>query len=256
MTQLSPGPTETGPAHLVPAEHGPREAATRARRRRRAKYLLWSLPVVILLLVVATKLMGPAIVNQPALDRFDSGAYESAGESWTSLIEGDNLVEPYLPWFNRGDSLAAREDYTAAVDDFERALELAPADRACDVRVNLALSWESLGDIYVAGGYFQGAIQLYEQAKAVIAEGEDCDPLEPSGQALAEAGPRVQAKIDQSEQLRDALEQQQGEGPGTQQEQLDQLGQQQEQSDQEKATGDAADRGEEGGQSGYTEKPW
>jgi tetratricopeptide (TPR) repeat protein len=235
---------------------GGHQLATRARRRRRAKYLLWSLPVVIALFVVATKLISLSVVNQTALNLFDAGAYAGSADQSTSLIEDHNIIEPYLPWFNRGDALAAQQEYTAAIDDFERALELAPAERECDVRVNLALSWETLGDSYIAGGYFQGAIQLYEQAKAVIAGGAGCAPETPAGQDLKQAGPRVQDKIDQAQQLRDAAEAQQGDGPSGQDEQLDQLEQQGQQSEQEKATGDAADRGENDGQQGFTDKPW
>jgi tetratricopeptide (TPR) repeat protein len=224
--------------------------------RRRLVYLLVSLPVVIALVVLAVALIRPSVVTQGALDAFDAGRYESSAEGSTSLLE-NNILEPWIPWFNRGDALAAQEQYTDAIDDFERALALAPADRACDVRVNLALSWERLGDIYIEGGFPQGAVLLYEQAAAVIAAGTDCEPPEPAGMQLDAAGPRVQEKIEEAERQRDAADAAEGdEGPQTREEQLEKLEELGRRGAEDKANGDAADRGEEGGSSGFTDKPW
>jgi len=229
--------------------------ATRARRRRRARYLLWSLPVLVALVYVAVRLIGLQVVNQTAIDLYDAGAYGASEDRSTGLLD-QTLIEPYLPWFNRGDARAAQEQYTDAIDDFERALALAPAERQCDVRVNLALSWEKLGDIYTAAGFPEGAKQLYAASLAVIAEGDDCVPPEPAGQDLAEAGPRVQAKIDQAEQQAEADGQAGGQPPGGVDEQLDQLGDKGQAGQQELQNGDSLDRGQDGGQPAYPAKPW
>jgi len=229
--------------------------AARARRRRRAKYLLWSLPVVVALLYVAVRLIGLSVVNQTAIDLFDSGSFEASEQRSTSLLD-QTIIEPYLPWFNRGDAKAAQERYTDAIDDFERALELAPTDRQCDVRVNLALSWERLGDIYADAGFPDGAKQLYAASLAVIAEGEDCVPPELAGLDLAEAGPRVQAKLDQAEQQAEALDPGGDDESGGLDEQLDQLGQKGQAGEQDLQNGDSLDRGEEGGSPVYPAKPW
>jgi len=230
-------------------------ALTRTRLRRRLKYLLFSLPVVVALLVVAGMIVGPYTTNESAVRSYESGDFDGSGEQSSRLLEG-NLLEDWVPWFNRGNALAAQEEYTAAIDDFERALELAPQERACDVRVNLALSWERLGDIYIAGGFNQGAINLYEAAKAVIAEGDGCDRDEPSGEQLDVAGPRVQAKIDEAQQRKDEADAQNGDQPGGLEEQLDQLGEQEQQGAQEKADGDSAERGQGDGQPDSTQKQW
>jgi tetratricopeptide (TPR) repeat protein len=230
-------------------------AATRTRQRRRLKYLLVPLPVVIGLLVVAGMIVGPYTTNDSAVSAYEYGDFGGSAEESSRLLDG-NLLENWVPWFNRGNALAAQEEYTAAIDDFERALEIAPEERACDVRVNLALSWERLGDIYVAGGFNQGAINLYEAAKAVIAAGDGCDPEEPSGQQLDEAGPRVQAKIDEAQERKDQADAESGQQPGGLEEQLDQLGEQEQQGAQEKADGDSAERGQGGGQNGPTGKQW
>ena len=177
-----------------------------------------------------------------------------ASEETSSSLLFLNVAEPYLPYFNRGDAYAADQYYGAATDDFERALELAPMDRKCDVRLNLALAWERFGDIYVQLGYYQGAVQLYEASQAVLDDaGPECDPP-PKQDQLDESKDRVQEKKDDAEQQRD--QQPQGEdGQGEQEQQLDQLEQQQQDAAQEKADQEAAERGEESG--GYSaEKPW
>jgi len=230
-------------------------ALTRARRRRRLKYLLFSLPVVVALLVVAGMIVGPYTTNDSAVRSYEYGDFDGSAEQSSRLLDG-NLLEDWVPWFNRGNALAEQEEYTAAIDDFERALELAPEERACDVRVNLALSWERLGDIYIAGGFNQGAINLYEAAKAVIAEGDGCDPDEPSGEQLDVAGPRVQAKIDEAQQRKDEADAQSGDEPGGLEEQLDQLGEQEQQGAQEKADGDSAERGQGADRPDSTQKQW
>jgi len=229
--------------------------STRARRRRRTSYLLWSLPVMIALVYVAVRLIGLSLVNQTALDLFDAGAYAQSEEVSTGLLD-QTLIEPYLPFFNRGDAKAAQEQYTDAIDDFERALELAPAERQCDVRVNLALSWERLGDVYAAAGFPDGAKQLYQAALAVIAEGDDCLPPEPAGLDLAQAGPRVQAKLDQAEQQAQAQDPGGEDESGGLDQQLDELGQKGQAGEQELQNGDSLDRGEENGSPSIPAKPW
>jgi len=229
--------------------------STRARRRRRTRYLLLSLPVMIALVYVAVRLIGLSLVNQTALDLFDAGAYAQSEEVSTGLLD-QTLIEPYLPFFNRGDAKAAQEQYTDAIDDFERALELAPAERQCDVRVNLALSWERLGDVYAAAGFPDGAKQLYQAALAVIAEGDDCLPPEPAGLDLAQAGPRVQAKLDQAEQQAQAQDPGGEDESGGLDQQLDELGQKGQAGEQELQNGDSLDRGEENGSPSIPAKPW
>jgi len=229
--------------------------STRARRRRRTRYLLLSLPVMIALVYVAVRLIGLSLVNQTALDQFDAGAYAQSEEVSTGLLD-QTLIEPYLPFFNRGDAKAAQEQYTDAIDDFERALELAPAERQCDVRVNLALSWERLGDVYAAAGFPDGAKQLYQAALAVIAEGDDCLPPEPAGLDLAQAGPRVQAKLDQAEQQAQAQDPGGDDESGGLDQQLDELGQKGQAGEQELQNGDSLDRGEENGSPSIPAKPW
>ncbi|GGK87745.1 hypothetical protein GCM10007382_04580 [Salinibacterium xinjiangense] len=230
-------------------------ALTVEQLRRRRLLMFWiSLPLVLFVLVAAVKLLTLAPTAQSAIDAYDSGLYTSSGEISGSLLD-INIVEPYLPYFNRGDAFAADQYYGPATDDFEKALELAPEDRKCDVRLNLALTWERFGDIYVANGFYQGAVLLYEASQAVLdAAGPECDPPEKK-QQLDDSKQRVQQKIDAAKNLRDAQQPDRGDGePNSQDQQLQDLQDQQGQADQEKADEQSQDRGGGGGFS--VEKPW
>lgn len=227
------------------------ETAQRASvaRRRWWKYALISLPFVLACIVAAVYLFSLSVNAASAIAKYDSGDY--AGSEADSTRQLDlNLVEKYLPYFNRGDALAADQQYTRAIDDFERALELAPEERKCDVRVNLSLSWELLGDIYEQGGFHEGAVLLYQAAQAVIEEGgEACTP--PTQELLDTAEIRIQEKIEQSQQP-DGDE----EVPDGDDEKLDELGELGDAGAQEKANEEARQRGENGPDGGNYTKPW
>jgi tetratricopeptide (TPR) repeat protein len=228
----------------------------RARRRRRRLLVLVSLPVVALVLFIAARLVLPAATTADAISLYDSGRYTESEDRSTELLEG-NLLEPWIPWFNRGDARIGDEDYTGAIDDFEKALELAPPDRTCEVRVNLALSWSTLGDIYEEAGFHQGAVQLYDAAEKVIADGADqCRPPDPAAEELGRMQADLENKKAEAEARRDREDADNPTGPGDLDDKLDDLGDKQSQSDEEKANEDSRDRGESDPLSGLTGKPW
>ena len=225
-------------------------------RKRRWILVGASLPVVIFGLYWAFHMLGLAPTAQNAIDAYDDGYFVASQAHSTSLLE-PNVFEPYLPYFNRGDAFAGDVNYGPAIDDFEIALELAPQEKQCDVRLNLALGWERFGDAYVEAGFLQGAINLYAASKAVLdAAGPECDPP-PNQEQLQESQERVDEKIENAEdQLDSQPPPEDGEdGQSEQEQQLQELEEQQEQAAQEKADAEAEERAEENG--GYfTDKPW
>jgi tetratricopeptide (TPR) repeat protein len=227
----------------------------RARRRRRGILLIASIPIVIFVVLVAGKLLSLSIVNGTAMAQYDRGDYDASEQTSSSLLEL-NLVETWIPYFNRADAKAADEDYTSAIDDFEKALDLAPDDKRCMVAVNLAHSWETLGDIYEQGGYHQGAVQLYQAAEDVLASmGDSCEPPDDAADQFEQEQSDIAGKKAQAEANQQADEQEQP-GGETPDDKLDDLGDKQQQSDQDKANGDSRDRSDDDGGSGYVEKPW
>lgn len=237
---------------------------------------LFSLPIVLLVLFVAWKLLSMPVLADRAIEAWDRGNYERSVEASDSLMFL-NVAEDWIPWFNRGTAHASAQSYSEATDDLAKALERAPAERRCDVRVNLALAWEMQGDAYFDAGYFAGARKLYETAKAVIDAGADegCfeqqppeedeqqeEPEQPdTAEKLEQADERVTEKLRQSEQQEgeqqpdgdsgepDAEDGNSGNGK------VDELQERSEEAEKEKQNQDSTKRGQDGSRD-YVEKPW
>lgn len=228
------------------------------RLRLRRRLLFWlTLPLALFAIFWGFKFLSLAPTAQNAIDDYNDGYYVASEEASSSLLFL-NVVEPYLPYFNRGDAYAADEYYGPATDDFEIALEKAPQEKKCDVRLNLALAWERFGDIYTQLGYYQGAVLLYEASQKVLDDaGDECDPP-PNQEQLDESNDRVEQKKQDAEQQRDQQQEQQPQSTdqqSQQEQQLEQLQEQQQQAAQEKADQESGDRGEESG-GYYVDKPW
>jgi len=232
------------------------------KRKLRRWLMFWiSLPVAIVGIVFSFKLISMVPTAQMAIDAFDRGSYETSATVSSSLLDW-NLAEQWIPYFNRGDALLGGEYYVEAIDDLEKALELAPVEKQCDVRVNLALAWELLADGYVAGGFYQGAVLLYEASEAVMdAAGDECAPPpdeqpEDSSQQLKESQERVEEKKEDAESRRDAQPQpEEGDSQTETERKLEELGQNESEGAQEKADDDSGERAGEG-DGGYPDKPW
>ena len=259
-----------------------------ARTRRRM--LLFSLPVVLLALFVAWKLLSMPVLAGRAIDAYDRGQFAQSAETSDALMFL-NVAEDWIPWFNRGTAHAADEAYSQATDDLAKALERAPEARRCDVRVNLALAWELQGDAYFAAGYFAGAKKIYETAKAVLDDGaaEGCFEQQPpeeegqpppedeetppdgqqpddTGEKLEQADDRVTDKLGESERQQEQEQENQPEDPDGEQvtpdegdssgdDKVDELKDKGDEAEQEKQNQDSTKRGQENNRD-YVEKPW
>jgi tetratricopeptide (TPR) repeat protein len=257
--------------------------STASAKRTRRRMILFSFPVVLLALFVAWKLLSMPLFAQRGIDAYAQGNFESSVEASESLMFL-NVAENWIPYFNRGTAHAAAQAYSDATDDLAKALERAPEERRCEVRVNLALAWEEQGDSYYEAGYFAGATKLYETAKAVLDAGADegCfeqQPPEPEegGQAeeqppeqqrsegdaserLEQADERVTEKLLRSEQ-QDTQEPPEGdtgepeedsEGGG---DKIEELKERSDEAEKEKQNQDSSKRGQDGSRN-YVEKPW
>lgn len=232
------------------------------KRRFRRWLMFWiSVPIAIVGLVFSFKLLSLAPTAQQAIDAFDRGSFETSAEVSTSQLDW-NIAEQWIPYFNRGDALLAGEYYVEAIEDLELALELAPVEKQCDVRVNLALAWELLADTYIAGGFYQGAVLLYEASEAVMAAaGEECAPPpdeqpEDSSNQIKESEERVAEKKEDAENRRDAQpEPEESDSQSETDRKLEELGRNETEGAQEKADDDSGERAGEG-DGGYPDKPW
>lgn len=155
-------PTKVPAEASEQSEKGPLPARLVLRRR----LLLWSIPLVILVLLIAGKFLSVGIASAQLNTAFAKG--DSAGvHAAAGVLKFANLLEPYKAWFNDGDGYVLQGDFEAAKGQFEEALRLAPKNESCKVRVNLVLSLEKLGDGKKAAGDQNGAKQLYDQGVKV-----------------------------------------------------------------------------------------
>ncbi|MET0933859.1 MAG: hypothetical protein ABWX56_09100 [Mycetocola sp.] len=253
--------------------------STASVKRTRWRMFLFSLPLVLLALFVVWKLFSMPLLAQRSIDAYERGNFERSVEVSDSLMFL-NVAEDWIPYFNRGTAHAAAQSYSHATDDLAKALERAPDERRCDVRVNLALAWELQGDSYFEAGFFAGATKLYETAKAVLDAGadegcfeqqppeeeepDDSQPQQPDGdtsERLQEADERVTEKLRQSEQQEG--QQQPDAGTGDAEEEnsdggggkVDELKERSDEAEQEKQNQDSTQRGQDGS-GNYVEKPW
>jgi tetratricopeptide (TPR) repeat protein len=240
--------------------------------------LWWSLPVVLLAAAAAVKFASLSLTAQDAIEASETGRFEESIEAGDALMTL-NWFEPWIAYYDRGTASARAMEFNDATDDLSVALELAPPERSCEVRVNLALAWEELGDIYVDAGYLRGASLIYDTALAVIRGGEDDGCFEGDGPAATpspapegesgdqtEPGTGASSPGDQLEDAQDRVEGKQdavedveegsggapgGEGTGGT-DPTDELEDRGDAAEEDRRNQEADQRG--GG--GYAEKPW
>lgn len=111
------------------------------RRQRRRKLLLWSLPGVILMLLIALWFLLPTPLTYKAIKSYNHKGYQTARDwltplTWTS-------PQQFVIAFNSGTVDTQLGKYTRAQTELTRALTLAPADKRCMVLQNLVYSLDA-----------------------------------------------------------------------------------------------------------------
>lgn len=172
--------------------------AHRARQRLRHRLVLWSLPAILLLLLMATKLVSVVLLGEQSRSAFAAGD-ATAVERAAGLLGITNLIEAHKAPFAEGDARALAGDVDGARVAFEVALALAPRDgvEACQIRVNLVLSLEQLGDAATASSGVAAARPYYDRMQVVVAEAAPgCfqPPAGSTGQELGDARSRAEEK--------------------------------------------------------------
>jgi tetratricopeptide (TPR) repeat protein len=216
LSPLRPGSGGTPPTRagrrwwqlLATDPETPRARASRLRMRKRLA--VWSLPFVLALALVAAKLLTMVALGDEAVRAYASGnvtGTENAGQR----LEFLNLIEPHKAPFVRGDARVLAGDYDGARAAFEEALALAPRDsrESCQIRVNLALSLEKLGQAAQTAGHADVAKQYFDRVQQVVNNAPpgcfEGDAQDEEGQQLRDAQQRAQ---DQNQQQQDQQDQQ------------------------------------------------
>ncbi|MGG5171424.1 hypothetical protein ACQR35_04460 [Pseudarthrobacter sp. J1738] len=235
----------------------------------RSRLLLWSAPIVLLLLLVGVKFLSVGFLAQDAKSAYAVGNAEQV-ERDGQKMGIVNVIEPFRAPFTMGTAKVVRKDFTAARAYFEESLRQAPESEKCMVSVNLVLSIEQLADQRVAAKDVPASKTLYDQALAVIkAAPAQCFQAKSEGNQNGEGDKLQEGKkrIEQKEKdgeagsSRDAPGSPPAEGsapPQTPQEKkLDQLKQQNEDSMRQRSNGQQDDEYFQQSPSvPYTDKPW
>ncbi|MGO1973256.1 MAG: hypothetical protein ACTH2Q_09895 [Propionibacteriaceae bacterium] len=170
---------------------GLRSAAVRRR------LLLWSLPVLLLLLLFAGKSISMVAVNESGRDAY---AAEDPGRAVDGFdrLHTLNLFQRWIAPFNSGTARTAAGDLAPARADLMLALERAPQPKKCLVAVNLAHTLEALGDAAQEAGRPEDAREFWTQATDVLTE-YACDTDSEAGDESSETRERVEQKIEESQ---------------------------------------------------------
>lgn len=139
---------------------------------QRRLLLLGALPSLVALLV-AVHLWLLVHGNAGARDDYDAGRYAAARETFEGAKDL-GVVSPWIAPFNAGTAAYGEKDFKAAVKLFDTALDDVPDDRACDVRINLALTHKAIAD-QAAGKGDRAAQQVALRDARTAILGTGCD---------------------------------------------------------------------------------
>ncbi|OBG80634.1 hypothetical protein A5699_10335 [Mycobacterium sp. E802] len=157
MTQTLP-PTESSAAQAT--EHKP-AAARPSRLQLRRTLLLWSTPVLVLLLLLAVKIASLGILGNKLPGQF-AARDDAAMQNTLEWIDVGNIGRGFREKHAQGDLLMLRGDVPGAFEQFKAAHEQEP--KACPPRGNFALISEKLSDNELKQGHFTKAREILSPA--------------------------------------------------------------------------------------------
>lgn len=143
------------------------------RKRRRKKFLVWSAPVVVLVVLACLYLSLPTIAARQAGMAHSSGAYSTAA-TWLRISSVNTVYEGYKQPFNSAIIATNQEQFDNANELFRQAIASAPESQKCFIRVQSVLSSELAGDAAVTRQDIQAAVTYYTKALSDITTHPDC----------------------------------------------------------------------------------
>ncbi len=187
---------------------------------KRKRLLLWSAPLMLIALVVAIKLLSAVAVNMAGQSAYQNANHQTAADRFGLLADYANVIEPWKAHFNEGTAIYAGGDFFNASTNLEVALDLVPkapqgeppGPEECDVRTNLSLAYEGLGDEAMLASDFAMATNYYDQAQETLS---NCGESGGSGgEEAQEAEERQEQSQSDAQEQQEQQEQEQQEGEG------------------------------------------
>ena len=133
--------------------------------------------IIILLSIILTKLLISFVLNEAVIFNDKRGIYK---DNLISILKAININQPYIVFYNEGNTFYHRERYQEAIDDYKVALKKNPPIRKrCDIRINMSLSMIKSINSHKR----DEIIEQLENAKKVLYEDHCADPKDHSGRS-------------------------------------------------------------------------
>lgn len=92
----------------------------------------------VLLLLILIKLVATFVINEIFIKKYDNGTYDIKS---IKILSFANFPESYIVHYNRGNVYYQNEQFTDAIEEYNKALEKHPTKKKeCSIRINLALA--------------------------------------------------------------------------------------------------------------------
>ncbi|TMS50861.1 hypothetical protein [Mycobacterium sp. DBP42] len=171
------------PAESSSADQTEQRESGTARPSRlilRRKLLLRSLPILVLLLLLAVKLASVGVLGNKLTGEFATRD-DAAMQNTLEWIDASSMGSGFREKFAHGDLLMLRDDVAGALEQFRLAHEMEPS--ACPPRGNFALIAEELSDDELKQGHFTKAREMLTPAVEAAKEDPGCFTKFPSRSA-------------------------------------------------------------------------
>lgn len=172
----------------------------RRHLRLRRRLLVFSAPVLILMLVAAGLAVHVDRLGEATNAAFADQDVETLRAN-ISELRSYAVISEGAAAFAEGDALVLEGRLDDAEKKFTEALEQVDGDAVCPVRVNLEFVRETLGDLSVSSGRVDDANTLYKNAIAVVDDAPggcfegNADPDEQRRALRSDAKARLERKI-------------------------------------------------------------
>ena len=153
------------------------------QRNPRALRPLWySIPILVIVLSVATYLIGLSLWSRSSLSHWKAQEYDVAQTGYEGQMTWTKIgIERWVAHYNRGTTLVRQGQTDEGVTELRTAFDLVPKatevkpgrlepfSYECRVRVNLAIGIEIQGDAQAAAGAYGNAATTYQEAEETVA---------------------------------------------------------------------------------------
>ena len=195
-TSQGTSPSSSGGTRTGAGGRGRRGPTERRRSRATLRRLWWSLPVVVVVLVVAAVLIGLHMWSYSAGRSYADGRFTAARDGFEGQMSVTAPVGPerWVADYNLGTTLLAQGYLDVGVQYLQRAMERVPRAHEvapgliesysyeCRVRTNLALGLEGQGDTQMSAQAWANAETLYQQSSGLLAPCQSSSSQQQSGQ--------------------------------------------------------------------------